>query len=150
MLHLGASSPFLPVPGSPLLQHYTARRQLKQSCKASDGSRCVDSVSGPAGMVHAFIICSGAAFAAAYSTGNPDLMIHLHHVGVKRLECSEEIVRAPCRGSSSSTAHERLCVSYTYYQLTSVQRARHVCVFVGRESAETPREGTIISAIPFR
>jgi hypothetical protein len=99
----------------------------------------VDSVSGPAGMVHAFIIRSGAAFAAAYSTGNPDLMIHLHHVGVKRLECSEEIVRAPCRGSSSSTAHERLCVSYTHYQLTSVQRARDVCVFVGREGVEKPR-----------
>jgi hypothetical protein len=49
-------------------------------------------------MVHAFIICSGAAFAAAYSTGNPDLMIHVHHVGVKRLECSEGMVGAMCQG----------------------------------------------------
>jgi hypothetical protein len=65
---------------------------------ASKGSRCVDSVSGPAGMVHAFIIYSGAAFDAAYSTGIPDLMIHLHHVGVERLECSEGMVGAVCQG----------------------------------------------------
>ena len=49
-------------------------------------------------MVHAFIICSGAAFAAAYSTGIPDLMIYLHHVGVERLECSEGMVGAVCQG----------------------------------------------------
>ena len=46
----------------------------------------MDSVSGPAGMVHAFIIYSGAAFAAAYSTGIAELVIHVHHVAVERLE----------------------------------------------------------------
>jgi hypothetical protein len=49
-------------------------------------------------MVHVFIIYSGAAFDAAYSTGIPDLMIHLHHVGVERLECSEGMVGAVCQG----------------------------------------------------
>ena len=56
-------------------------------------------------MVHAVIIHSRAADAAAGTTGMAALVIHLHRVGVERLECSEEIVRAPCRGSSSSTAH---------------------------------------------
>jgi hypothetical protein len=58
----------------------------------------VDSDSGPAGMVHTFIICSGAAFAAAYSTGIAELVIHVHHVGVERLECSESTVGAVCQG----------------------------------------------------
>ena len=93
-------------------------------------------------MWHAVIICSRAADNAAGATGMAALVIHLDHVGVERLECSEEIVRAPCRGSSSSIAHERLCVLSTYHQLTSVQRARGVRVFEGREGAETPREGT--------
>ena len=56
-------------------------------------------------MVHAVIIHSCAADAAAGATGMAALVIHLDRVGVERLECSEEIVRAPCRGSSSSTAH---------------------------------------------
>ena len=86
-----------------------------------------------AGMVHAVIIRSRVAGSAAGATGIAALVIHLDRVGVERLECSEEIVRAPCRGSSSSTAHERLCVLSTYYQLTSVQRERDVRVFEGRE-----------------
>jgi hypothetical protein len=49
-------------------------------------------------MVHAFIICSGATFAAAYSTGFAELVIHVHHVGVERLECSESTVGAVCQG----------------------------------------------------
>ena len=86
----------------------------------------MDDGSRRAGMVHAVILRSGAADAAAGATGMAAFMIHLHRVGVKRLDSSEEIVRAPCGGSSSSTANKHFCVLSTYYQLTSVQRARDV------------------------
>ena len=59
-----------------------------------------------------------------------------------RLDCSEDIVRASCRDLSSSTAHERLCVCYVYYYLTSVQRERDVRACEGREGAEYALEGT--------
>ena len=68
----------------------------------------MDDGSRRAGMVHAVIFRSGAADAAAGTTGMAALVIHLHRVGVERLDCSKEIVRASCRGASSSTAHERL------------------------------------------
>ena len=103
----------------------------------------MDDGSRRAGMVHAVILRSGAADAAAGATGMAAFMIHLHRVGVKRLDSSEEIVRAPCGGSSSSTANKHFCVLSTYYQLTSVQRARDVSVFEGREGAETRNMGAI-------
>jgi hypothetical protein len=51
-------------------------------------------------MVHVFIIYSGAAFDAAYSTGIPDLMIHLHHVRWRRAPrvLCEDMVGAVCQG----------------------------------------------------
>ena len=45
----------------------------------------MDDGSRRAGMVHAVIIRSGAADAAAGATGMAAFMIHLHRVGVKRL-----------------------------------------------------------------
>ena len=87
-------------------------------------------------MVHAVIIHSGAADAAAGATGMVPQWCFPHRVGAVRLDCSEEIVRAPCRDLSSSTAHVRLCVLSTYYKLTSVQRTRDVRASEGREGAE--------------
>ena len=88
-------------------------------------------------MVHMVTIRSAAAYTAASSTGQAALVIELCRVSVEHLECSEDIVRGPCHGLSSSSAHECVCVFTLYCDLTLVQRARHSRACRDRERADT-------------
>ena len=105
-----------------------------------------------AGMVHAVTIHSCAADAAAGATGMAALVIHLDCVGVERLECSEEIVRAPCRGSSSSIRRVLLmsaCVCYLHTIHSLQCKGRVMCACLRAVKAPRRLGRGLISTIPF-
>ena len=88
-------------------------------------------------MVHMVIICSAAAYAAASSTGPAAFVIEHYRVSVEHLVCSEDMVRGPYHGLSSSTAHECVWVFPLCRELTLVQRSCHSRACGGCERAET-------------